>query len=611
MKSFLPPPPRYHDLSSRYGFRSFMNIRSASSPSFSSDGGKVLFLTNITGTPQIWRVPVEGGWPEQMTYYDDRVTGIRCSPRDGRIAFSKDQGGNERDQIYMLYPDEGLVTELAVEEDVIHGLGPWSPDGRFISFRSNSRHRAFFDIYILDTYSGEVRLVLEHNGMNTPEAWSNNGKWLLVKRQNTNLDSDLYLIDVEKGESRCITTHSGEASYADPAFTPDDRSIICLSNRDREFTVMVSINLEDDHEEKILEEKWDLECLSLTKDGKKVAYAVNEEGYSKLKIMRLPDGKIEDVEGLPPGVVSEAKWSPDGVMLAFTFSGSKFNSDIWIYQYRDGSVYRLTKSDRGGIPQSIFVEPELIYFQTFDGLSIPAFLYLPITWTGEKPPVVMYIHGGPESQFRPSFNEVIQYLVNQGYAVFSPNVRGSTGYGKTYVHLDDTYRRMDSVKDLRYAHKWLSSCGRLDPNRVALLGGSYGGFMVLSALTEYPELWAAGVDLYGIANFLTFLRNTGPWRRRLRACEYGDPERDAQFLSAISPIHKADRIKAPLMVIHGENDPRVPRSETDQIIEAMKRRGIPFKYIIFDDEGHGIVKLKNRIKAFEAIVEFFNEHLAP
>jgi dipeptidyl aminopeptidase/acylaminoacyl peptidase len=609
--AFLTSISNYHDSPLRYEFRSFINIRSAISPSFSSDGSKVLFLTNITGTPQVWRVQVEGGWPEQLTYYDDRVTGIRCSPSDGRIAFSKDRGGDERDQIYMLNPDEGLITELAVEKDVIHGLGPWSPDGKFLSFRSNSRDRAFFDIYVTDTRSGEVRMIMEQDGMNNPEAWSNNGRFLLVKRQNTNLDSDLYLVDIESGDARCITVHSGEASYGDPAFAPDDRSIICLSNRDREFMAIVSINLESLDEEPISEGRWDLESLALTRDGDVAAYGVNEEGYSKLKILRLSDGRVEDVKGLPPGVVSEAKWSPDGELLAFTLSGSKFNSDIWVYRYRDGSLYRLTRSDRGGIPQNAFVEPELIHFETFDGLSIPAFLYLPESWRGEKPPVVMYIHGGPESQFRPSFNEVIQYFVNHGFAVFSPNVRGSTGYGKMYVHLDDGYRRMDAVEDLRYAHRWLSGCGRVDPKRIALLGGSYGGFMVLAALAEYPELWAAGVDLYGIANFQTFLMNTGPWRRRLRACEYGDPERDAQFLREISPIHKADRINAPLMVVHGENDPRVPRSEADQIVEVMRGKGIPFRYIIFDDEGHGITKLKNRITAFEAITEFLEEHLAP
>jgi len=222
----------------------------------------------------------------------------------------------------------------------------------------------------------------------------------------------------------------------------------------------------------------------------------------------------------------------------------------------------------------------------------------------------MNVHGGPEGQSRPNFSAVTQYLVNHGYAVLLPNVRGSTGYGKPYVHLDDVRKRMDSVHDLKYAHKWLVESGRVDPRRIAIYGGSYGGFMVLAALTTYPDLWAAGIDLYGIANFLTFLKNTGPWRCSLRAAEYGDPVKDEAFLREVSPVHKADRIVAPLMVVQGVNDPRVPKSETDQIVEALKRRDISVKYVLFDDEGHGIVKLKNRLTAYGTIVEFLGEHLA-
>ena len=588
-----------------------MNIRAANSPSFSHDGKYVVFLMNITGIPQVWRVSVKSGWPEQLTYYDERVTAAFCSPTEETLAFATDTGGNERDKIYLLTPRQGLITPLAVEQDVIHGLGPWSYDGKRLSFRSNSRHRAFFDVYVADLSSGKPQRVLEHDGTNSPEAWSHDGGRLVVRRQNTNLDSDIYLIDLKTGEVRCLTPHSGEASYVDPVFAPDDRSILCLTNRDREFGALVSIDAKTNKEELIAEEPWDLGNLALSPDGSRVAYAVNEEGYSKLRIMDLATRKVREVKGLPLGVVGQTTWSPDGKLLAFTFNGSRLTSDIWLYNIEEGKVLQLTKSDTGGIPQEAFVEPELVHFKTFDGLDIPSFLYMPKSWKGEKPPVVMNVHGGPEGQSRPSFNAVTQYLVNHGFAVLLPNVRGSTGYGKTYVHLDDVRKRMDSVHDLKYAHKWLAESGRVDPKRIAIYGGSYGGFMVLAALTTYPDLWAAGIDLYGIANFLTFLRNTGPWRRGLRASEYGDPVKDEEFLREVSPVHKADRITAPLMVVQGVNDPRVPKSETDQIVEALKRRGISVRYVLFDDEGHGIVKLKNRLTAYGAIVEFLEKHLAP
>jgi len=526
------------------------------------------------------------------------------------IAFATDTGGNERDQIYLLSPSEGLANPFAVENDVIHGLGPWSYDGKKLSFRSNSRHRAFFDVYVADISSGKTRRIMEHDGTNSPEAWSHDGSRLVVRRQNTNLDSDLYLVDLKTGEAQCLTTHSREATYADAVFTPDDRAILCLTNRDREFSALVSIDVETSEEKPMVGEKWDLESLALSPDGKKAAYAVNEEGYSKLKIMNLNDRRTQEVKGLPLGVVGQTTWSPDGKLLAFAFNGSRFTSDIWLCDSEKKGVLQLTKSDRGGIPQEAFVEPELVHFKTFDGLVIPAFLYMPKSWAGEKPPVVMNVHGGPEGQSRPNFSAVTQYLVNHGYAVLLPNVRGSTGYGKNYVHLDDVRKRMDSVHDLKYAHKWLVESDRIDPKRIAIYGGSYGGFMVLAALTTYPDLWAAGIDLYGIANFPTFLKNTGPWRRSLRAAEYGDPVKDAEFLREVSPVHKADRIVAPLMVVQGVNDPRVPKSETDQIVEALKKRGISVRYLLFDDEGHGIVKLKNRLTAYGTIVEFLGEHLA-
>ena len=594
----------------KYDFRCFMNIRTATSPSFSHDGMYIVFLTNITGTPQVWRVSVKGGWPEQLTYYDERVRRALCSPTEDRIALATDYGGDERDQVYLLSPRTGLVKPLVVEPGIIHGLGPWSYDGKKLSYRSNARLRAFFDVYVADVSSGESLRVLEHDGTNGPEAWSHDGRLLVVRRQNTNLDSDLYLLDLKSGEVRCLTPHSGEASYSSPVFTSDDRSILCLTNRDREFVALVSVDVETNEEEEIVSENWDLDSFALSPDGSRVAYTLNLEGYSKLKTMGLIDGKIETVKGLPTGVVRVPTWSPDGELLAFTLSGSRFNTDIWLYDTEHMRVLQLTRSDRGGIPQEAFIEPELVRFKTFDGLSIPAFLYMPRTWEGKKPPVVLQVHGGPESQSRPRFNPIIQYLVNHGFAVLSPNVRGSRGYGKTYIHLDDVSKRMDSVHDLKYAHKWLVESERVDPKRIAVFGGSYGGFMVLAALTSYPDLWAAGVDLYGIANFLTFLKNTGPWRRHLRASEYGDPVKDREFLKEISPVHRANRIKAPLLVVHGVNDPRVPKSETDQIVEALKRQGVAVKYILFDDEGHGIVKLKNRLTAYGVIIEFLDDHLA-
>jgi dipeptidyl aminopeptidase/acylaminoacyl peptidase len=305
-------------------------------------------------------------------------------------------------------------------------------------------------------------------------------------------------------------------------------------------------------------------------------------------------------------VTTQPVWSRDGKRLAFVFSGPADNPNIWVWDLDEDRCRQVTFVTRGGIPRESFVAPELVSFRSFDSLEIPAFLYMP---NSERPAVVVSVHGGPEGQTRPIFNAVTQYLVNQGYAVLAPNVRGSTGYGRTYTHLDDVEKRMDSVADLEAAVRWLRESGRVDGERIAVMGGSYGGFMVLAALTTYPDIWAAGVDIVGIANLETFLRNTGAYRRHWRIPEYGDPDRDAELFRRISPIHHVEKITAPLLVLHGDNDPRVPLSEAEQMVEALQRLDRPVRLMRFDDEGHGIIKLKNRLVAYPAIGEFLDRYL--
>jgi dipeptidyl aminopeptidase/acylaminoacyl peptidase len=310
---------------------------------------------------------------------------------------------------------------------------------------------------------------------------------------------------------------------------------------------------------------------------------------------------------MPEGVLGDFEFSQDGSRLAFTLTGPERNPDVWVVDLPDGEPRRLTRSSTAGISPSTFRRPKVVRYPSFDGREIPALFHEPVGASiADDAPVIVNVHGGPESQSRPLFAPVTQYLLGRGYAVFAPNVRGSTGYGKAYTHLDDVELRMDSVKDLAYAAEWLRGRGH---EKIAVMGGSYGGFMVLAALTEYPELWTAGVDIVGIANLVTFLENTGSYRRALREPEYGSLERDRDFLKSISPIHKAQEITAPLMVIHGKNDPRVPVGEAEQIVEKVRNNGGAVEYLMYEDEGHGLAKLKNRLDAYPKIVAFLDEHL--
>ncbi|MBI4641643.1 MAG: S9 family peptidase [Candidatus Tectomicrobia bacterium] len=601
------------------GFEQFMNIRSAIVPQFSPDGKRVAFLTDITGAYQLWSLDVQGGWPDQLTFFKEPLSGIWYSSTADRLVFGMDVGGNERVQFYLLSGNGEILTELTSSPSTIHQFGGWSPDGAQIAFSSNKRHAAFFDIYTMNVETKEEKVVFKHDGMNGVEAWTPDGQKLILSRNNTDLpnDNNLFLLDLKTGSISHLTIHEPIAFYSKVVCTPDGKGFFCLTDQGREFKGLAYLGFSSRKLTYVVEENWDIEDMALTRDGAKIAYTTNVDGYSTLTIRPIdPQGRLGIplwIPEIPRGAISDLCWSPDGRKIAFTLDGARHLPDIWILDLFTGTLSQLTHSSRAGIPQPTFIEPELIRYSSFDGREIPSLFYFPAGAPRDgSVPVVIYVHGGPAGQTRPNLRSryrVAPYLIHRGYALLATNVRGSTGYGKTYEHLDDVRLRMDSVKDLAYAVEWLKRSGVVAPDRIGIIGGSYGGFMVLSAITTYPDLWAAAVDMYGIANFQTFLQNTGPWRRKHRAAEYGDPERDADFLREISPIHAIDKITAPLMVIQGENDPRVPKSESDQVVKELQSRGRTVEYLVFDDEGHGLLKLQNQLKAFKEVVEFFDRHL--
>ncbi len=587
----------------------FLNVQSAYSPTFSPDGERVAFVMNTTGVPQVYSVGRQGGWPEQLTFYDERVGALKYSPVADRLVFGMDAGGNERQQLFCLRGDGSRVVQLTDHPEAIHNLGDWSHDGRQIAFAANRQHPAHFHIYVQPVDSIEARLVLAEDGSHTVAGFSPDDRYLLIIRANTNFDHDVLLLDLETLEVQTITPHAEEAVYSHLAWTPDGAGLYLVTNAGRDLRRIAYYRLADGTLEEVCDAEWEVEGLALSPEADRLAYLVNVDGYSELNVLQLDTGTSTSIEGLPPGVYGDLAWAPDAGHLALRVDGSRNNSNVWLCDPERGAVRQLTFASRAGIPREVLVEPELIHYETFDGLSIPAFYYRPLSAGDEKLPVVVDIHGGPEGQRRVNFNPVTQYLVNHGFCVFAPNVRGSAGYGRKYLAMDDVEKRMDTVRDIRWGVDWLVDEGGADPDRLAVMGGSYGGFMVLACITEYPDLWAGAIDVVGIANFITFLENTGPWRRHLREAEYGSLKDDYDFLVSISPIHKAHRIRAPLLVIHGDNDPRVPVGEAEQIVGEVREGGGTVEYLVFDDEGHGIIKLANRIRAYRTAAEFLDRYV--
>ncbi len=592
-----------------YPIQQYLQIRSASGGTFTPDGKDLMFATNITGVSQLWRVAAAGGWPHQATFFEDSVRWSSRPPRGDKMLFGKDKGGNERVQLHLIRPDGTGHVQLTDNPKAIHAFGGWSPDGKAITYASNARNEAYFDIYTMDLATRRARRVLQHDGTNYAAAWSPDGRYLVFSRVDTPSNSNLWLLDLRTGHTRLLTPHQGNADYSPAGFGRDGR-LYLTTDQGREFTGLASMDVRSGRMRFLTPDVADVEGVALNDQATRLTWLVNREGYSEAWVAGLGAAGAHKLPNLPKGVLSSPDWAPDGRRLSLTFSGPAHTYDVWTYDLATSRFAQVTNSALAGVPRESFVAPSLVRYPSFDGRKIPAFLYLPKGARRDgKLPTIVYVHGGPEGQERPDFASSFQYYISRGYALFALNIRGSVGYGRTYTHLDDVRKRKDAIRDVEHAVKWLRGSGWADPAKHVVMGGSYGGYMTLACLTMQPELWAAGVDTVGMSNLETFLENTGPWRRPLREAEYGSLARDRDFLREVSPIHHVHKIKAPLMVIQGANDPRVPKSEADQMVATLRAKGHPVEYLLFADEGHGVAKLPNRIKSFTATAAFLDKYV--
>jgi dipeptidyl aminopeptidase/acylaminoacyl peptidase len=604
----------------RYTFEQFAAVRNYGSLTFSPDGQWVAYTTNASGQFNVWKQPVTPGpdgpqMPVQLTALtDDATRQVFWSPDGSRLLTMADHHGTENFQLYSIPAEDGWLYPLTDAPAVRHELegSPFSPDGKQITYSSNERNPADFDVFVRDLDQGEGRAIVTDGAYYNAINWSPDGRALLVMKLNSNTDQDLYVVDVVSGEKRHLTQHEGEIKFFPGPWRPDGSGVYLLTDRDREYLGLAFYDLASGELSWVETPDWDVQDVDISKDGRYLVWLVNEEGWSRLHLRDLTTGEAKTFPNLPPGVYSAMRISPDGSRIGLAINRSVRPSTVCVVDIATGEVHRLTQSFLGGVPESAMVEPELIRYRSADGREIPAFLYRPHGLAdGARAPVVLSVHGGPEAQELPtySYSGLYQYLLSRGIGVLATNIRGSTGYGKTYQKLIHRDWGGAELRDVEHAALYLRSLPWVDPDRLGVFGGSFGGFATLSCVTRLPDYWAAAVDIVGPSNLITFAKAVPPAWKRMMKQWVGDPDEDADLLRERSPITYVDNVRAPLLVIQGANDPRVVKPESDQMVERLRELGRTVEYMVFEDEGHGFTKTANMMKAWKATAEWLEKHL--
>lgn len=606
--------------SQKYSIEQYLNIRGATSPSYSFDNSRIYFIMSVTGTNQLWSVNKPGAWPNQVTFFKDRITGYSPNPKRDLLLIFKDEGGSEYSQFYLAGGDgTGLKLITSNKPKVLNGFGRWADDGSFFTYYTNERTPYFYDIYKYDIDKNSSEMLYSSDHSNYPSAISPDGRKMIITRSYNTYDNDLYLLDIASKEFKLLTTHDNfkePAEFSAFSFNSDGAKLYYRTNRDNDFYRFAVLDLNtgktDYPKLPFLDDlkNSDVARADFSNDKSKMLLQINDRGYDRLFLYDYVLGREIDIpEKINSTSITARVFSKDDSKIIIGINSSSNPSVLYQWNLSSGSVEQVTYPALAGIDPSGFIEPELLSYRSFDGLEVPSFLYLPNNPEKKKLPCIISIHGGPESQATYGFSPVFQYFLDAGYAIAEPNVRGSTGYGKKFASLDNVRNRENSVKDIAALVDYLRSRDDIDQNRIIVHGGSYGGYMVLACLTLYPDMFAAGIDVVGISNFVTFLQNTSDYRRNNRESEYGSLDNDLDFMQSISPLNKVDKIKAPLMIIHGRNDPRVPVTEAEQMHEAIISRGGVSELLIYEDEGHGIAKLKNRLDLYPKIIDFLHKHV--
>lgn len=597
----------------QYSIEQFMNTVAIQGASFSPDESRILFSSNKTGIWNAYTIPATGGdWTPVTSSSTDSTYAVASFPTDDRVLFTRDQGGNELNHLYVRTAD-GQERDLTPGGKLKAAFAGFTPDGSAFYVQTNERDPRFFDIYKYDGTTYGRTLFYENTEGFFPGSVSNDGKWVSLTRVTTTSNTDVYLWNAHTKAALHLSPHTTEAQYQPSAFDPDSRFLYYLTNDGSEFMRLRRYALAEGRHEEVDKADWDILGVSFSKTGKYRVLAVSEDGRAAIRITQTATGKPIEIPYVPAGGVAAVTISRSESTVAFYVNGDRAPNDLYVWKHAAGKPEKLTSSLNPEIDASDLVDTEVVRFKARDGMTIPNILWKPHQASAaNKAPALVWVHGGPGGQTTRGYNPVIQYLVNHGYVVLGINNRGSSGYGRTFFAADDQKHGREPLWDCVDAKKYLATLPYVDADRVGIIGGSYGGYMVLAALAYQPDVFDVGVDIFGVSNWLRTLESIPAWweaQRTALYAEIGDPVKHKEMLREISPVFHGEKIRRPLIVLQGANDPRVLKAESDDIVAAVKKNGVPVEYIVFADEGHGFSKKKNQIEGYSAMLTFLDKHL--
>jgi len=595
--------------------------RQVGGSTWAPDGKTVAFISNLSGRNNLWLVPSEGGWPTQLTVSDQRQSSPTWSPDGKWIAYISDYDGDEQWDIFLVSPKTGQVVNITNTREIAEVSPAWSPDGRYLAYMVKPKTSSVFEIDVYDTVLRDVKHLTTGTAkdrMNVSPIWSSDGTFIVyTQEQSKGTDSNVFLVEIAGARSTLLTPHDGEHTYSANDISPDGETVLITSNAGNGYDNAGLLDIGSKKIHWITQDKWEISGDGFTPAGGKfLTYSANVDGNTDIYMYDLASAKAR-ILALPKGVnfttASPSPFTRDNSLLLYYHNGPTAPGDLWVYHVADGKSYQLTSSLVGGVRSETMVEPYLVHYPSNDGKwTVSAFVYVPFNLPrNAEHPAIVYVHGGPTSQSMNSFNRFVQYMVNQGYVVIAPNYRGSTGYGKEFRQANLFDMGGGDLQDVLAAADWIKQTGYVDPKKLILMGGSYGGYMTMMGVTKAPEMWAAGVPIVPFVNWFTEIQHEDPVLQQSDLATMGDPVKNKALYEDRSPINFVAQIKAPLYLLAGGNDPRCPKEEAQQVVDAIRKRGGVAEYKVYENEGHGFARVENQIDAYKRVADFLKAHVPP